>query len=164
MNDTKDTKPSDQTIHPQPIYAYLTPLAFHNYSTQYLTVARAARGESGFSPVPYYLYCRSLELSMKAYLLAKGVEKTELKKRSLGHDLNQILGKGETLGLGTLVKLTDEERREVSKANVYYVHKEFEYANVLKTVQSYPGLPDLGILDVLANRLLTAVHPICLSA
>jgi hypothetical protein len=42
-----------------------------------------------YSPVPYFLYCRSLELVLKAYLLARGVSKGNLNK--FGHDLLKLV-------------------------------------------------------------------------
>jgi hypothetical protein len=157
-------KAKNVTIRVPPIHVNLSPLGFHYYAAQFLAVARSIESGPSFSPVPYYLYCRALELSLKAYLLAKGLSKKELKKKSLGHNLERILNRAEYYGLLSIVQVMDEERQELLKANNYYADKDFEYANVSKIVRGYPELPDMIILDRLAERLINELEPICLEA
>jgi hypothetical protein len=142
----------------------LSPYSFNHYASEYLTVARSIKVGPSFSPVPYYLYCRCLELGVKAFLLLKGVTKQELKTKSLGHNLVDIVVKAESLGLSENVKITKKENSEISKANNYYKNKDFEYVNILKTMKGYPLLPDLHILDKLAERIVGYLKEVCLNA
>ena len=50
----------------------MTPFGFHKYASDYLDTANKWTGETHYSPVPYFLYCRTIELGLKGYLLAKG--------------------------------------------------------------------------------------------
>ena len=157
--------PEDQVIvTPGPLHVNLSPLGFHYYASHFLGAARSAPPARGFSPVAYYLYCRALELVLKALLLERGEPKSELKKKALGHDLLRILAKADELGLASLVKVTAVERDELRKANDYYVDKGFEYFRVIPAVTGYSGLPDLAVLDRLTDRLVSGLHDCCLNA
>ena len=65
------------TIKLETIHINLSPYGFNLYAEEYLAVARSIKIGSTFSPVPYYLYCRCLELGIKAFLSLKGVSKQE---------------------------------------------------------------------------------------
>lgn len=153
-----------QLIMPPPIRANLSPLGFHRYASHFLAAARSAPPAHGFSPVGYYLYSRAIELVLKAFLLERGMTKAELKKRALGHDLLRVLAKADELGLATRVEVTDAEREEIRKANDYYADKEFEYFNVISAVTGYSKLPNLTVMDQLAQRLVSGLHDGCLNA
>ena len=156
--------PEHQVITPGPLRVNLSPLGFHYYASHFLAAARSAPPARGFSPVGYYLYCRALELVLKAFLLERGVAKSELKKKALGHDLLRVLAKADKLGLAALVEVTASEREELRKANDYYVDKEFEYFGLISAVTGYSGLPDLAVMDQLAQRLVSGLHDCCLNA
>jgi hypothetical protein len=142
----------------------INPLAFNYYASHYLQVARTVEITPRFSPVPYYLYCRSLELSLKAFLLLKGLSKNVIRKKPYSHNLETILLKAKELGLGSYVIVSEEERLELLKANDYYNVKDFEYANTMKVVCGYPDLPNLIVLENLAARLVSDLESACLEA
>ncbi len=48
------------------------PVGFAIYADQFLKAAQSVPKSSKSTPVPYYLFCRALELILKAFLLAKG--------------------------------------------------------------------------------------------
>ncbi|HEU0265289.1 MAG TPA: hypothetical protein VFR01_06135, partial [Geobacterales bacterium] len=134
----------------------LTPLGFHQYAEHFLHTARVAPVFPGFSPVQYYLYCHSLELVLKAYLLARGVAMSELRSRSHGHNLLATLMHANQLGLASMATLTSEEHLAFSQANAYYHQKGFEYFNidhVVRSMKNQLDLPALPILDALVERL-----------
>ncbi len=141
----------------------LSPYGFNHYAAEYLAVARSVEVGSSFSPVPYYLYCRCLELGLKAFLLLKGFTKNEL-KRKLSHDLDAIIVKAESLGLSDFLVLSDEEKYEISKANKYYSNKDFEYFNVLNVSQGHSQLPNLRDLDNIGARIIDNLLEACLNA
>lgn len=154
---------ANQVINVPTLHVQLTPLAFHQLARRYRDTARSSQLPTELSPVPYRLYCRSLELSFKAFLLLNGVSKEELKRKPLGHNLHQILARAEALALSTILAMSGQERHEVAKENAYYVDKDFEYANVVRAVDGYRDLPDLAVLDGLVERLLVSLEPLCLS-
>ncbi len=158
------SKAGDGTISVGAGHVNLTPIIFHSYAEQYLTACRTAEAAPGFSPVPYYLCCRSLELSVKAYLLTRGITVEELKSKKLGHDLLRNLTKAQSVGLSDIVTITPDERRELRKANAYYAKKDFEYGQLARVVKGYPEMPALEVLDRLAARLVQVIGPICLAA
>jgi hypothetical protein len=147
-----------------PMVLHITPLGFHRYAAEYLRAALGFQGNGSFSPVPYYLFSRSIELALKAFLLAKGVPKKRLKERNLGHDLEKILKKTISIGLANVVSISPQHTEELRKANNYYTSKGFEYFEVVRTVTGYRNLPDLPVLSDLASLLVSKLEPICLQA
>jgi len=143
---------------------YISPLGFHRYASEFLRATQSFKITDSFSPVPYYLICRSMELALKAFLLAKGVPERTLKGRTLGHNLEKGLKKAVSLGLDKVVSITPQHKEELKKANNYYASKGFEYFKIAKTATGYPDLPNLRVLSDLASLLVTKLKPLCLQA
>jgi hypothetical protein len=124
----------DTRITPPTRPSNISSIGFHRYASEFAKYARdahAAAAVGEFSPVPYYLYCHSLELVLKAFLLEKGVSIRDLPKRKkFGHDLSKILLKAKTLGLEQTVPLAAHWESEVQTANAYYNDKGFEYFDI----------------------------------
>ncbi len=55
-----------QTIAPQMIRVNFSPLAFRLYAKHYYKCKQDFKCPDKFSPIPYFLLCRSIELSIKA--------------------------------------------------------------------------------------------------
>lgn len=155
---------ADVVIKAPPMVLHISPLGFHHYAAEFLRASHGFQNKDSFSPVPYYLYCRSIELVLKAFLLAKGVSKKELKGRKLGHDLERVLEKACSMGLDEVVSISTQHREELKKANAYYASKGFEYFEVTRTVTGYRNLPALPILTDLASLLVAKVEPVCWQA
>jgi hypothetical protein len=155
---------NDIIIKASPFHVFISPLAFLGYSKDFYSAYTSYTSEDPFSPATYYLICRSLELSMKAYLLTEGVSRDQLKKRSLGHDLDKILKKSKKLGLFSIVSMSDEEHVHIAKANSWYVRKGFEYFEIKNIVENCSTLPDIQVLERIANQLIEKLEPVCLAA
>jgi hypothetical protein len=151
-------------IKAPPMVLNISPLGFHRYAAEFLRAAHDFQGNGGFSPVPYYLFCRSTELALKAFLLAKGIPKKSLKERNLGHDLEKVLKKAISMGLAEVISISPRHMEELRKANNYYASKGFEYFEVIKAATGHQNLPDLPILSDLASLLVSKLEPICLQA
>jgi len=151
-------------IKTEPIVINISPFGFHRYSKKFLEVALTFQSDDNFSPVPYYLFCRSIELSLKSFLLAKGVSKSSLKQKNLGHNLEKNLEKAQSLGLNDVVTINTSQIVELKKANNYYNSKGFEYFEVIKAVTGYPNLPNLSLLSALASSLVSKLESICKEA
>ena len=158
--------PRNTVITPATAIVNISPIGFHHYASEFAAFARQAQAGLGgtFSPVPYYLYCRSLELVLKAFLLAKGVAKNDLKGRNLHHDLQKNLLKARALGLEQTDPFAAHWEDEIRKANVYYARKGFEYFDVIAAARGYPQLPALDALNEIVTALLERLEPICLAA
>jgi len=139
-----------------PVKLNITPFGFHKYATDYLDTANRWTSDVRYSPVPYFLYCRALELGLKAFLLAKG-KRLDWVKNELGHDLTKALKKARSNYLDDLANTTDEEEREILIANKYYKSKGFEYFFVSNHVTGLDGLPNLEIIKNYSMRLLNVI-------
>ncbi len=156
--------PKSYTLQVESTVINISPFGFHRYSKEFLIAARAVPLGSGFSPVPYNLYCRSIELGLKAFLLAKGLKKQQLMKREVfRHDLFKGLDLAEKHGFGDFVEVTPIYKEEIKKANTFYDTKAFDYFDVTKAATGYSGLPNLLILDTLAASIIDSTESFCRS-
>ena len=88
---------NDAVVHVPPAEAQVSPLSFHRYASDFLQAALAFPTREMYSPAPYYLHCRALELGLTAFALAKGWLVEDVKQK-LGRDLLHDLGKAKELG------------------------------------------------------------------
>jgi hypothetical protein len=126
------------------------------YATDFLSAAQTFEPpKNRFSPVPYYLICHSIELSLKAFLFSAGFKKKE--RKELSHNLEKALDEAEHKGLSTHLEITSNDREALKKANKLYSIKEFEYFEKLETIYD-PHDFDLDALASFAQRLLDAIE------
>ena len=112
-----------------------TPIGMARYADDFLEAALAvyeARGgtwpSNEVASVPVmFLVGQSLELSLKSYLLSKGVTLKEVRSKDLGHSLRANLKKAKGLGLLTLVTLEQEEIQAISTLDQLYASKQLQY-------------------------------------
>jgi len=118
------------------------------------------------SPVHYFLYCKSIELSLKGFLLAKNVPITILKgKKGIGHDLEKALKEAESRGMLDIVEIPCLYREELRKANYYYVKKQgFEYCDNYEVLRKWGDLPSLKVLCEFASNLVERLEKVCFEA
>ena len=145
--------PSSLPPELQEQFKRLRHVGFLQYAADFAEAARRAPARRTFSPVPYMLFCRSIELSLKAFLLAGGVGLDELASRDLGHNLVRLLARADHAGLQATVTLTARQRGHIKKAHVYYSDKGFEYFKVLAEVFGRKQLPSLTVLAETAGLL-----------
>ena len=127
----------------------MSPVGFALYAEEFLKAGESipehsqARGNTTFTPVPYYLFCRALELILKAFFLAKNRPVDELKTR-YRHDLERLWRDANKLGLSEVVgtRATYFEA-DLANANSYYKGKAFEHFDFRRWAENYEGLPPL---------------------
>lgn len=139
----------------KPIKIRVSPYGFYLYANDFFSAATLWKDLKRFSPVPYYLYCRSIELALKSFILChdKNITTEKLKdKKKYGHDLIKCLNQAEKVFGKRL--LEDKERENVEKANKYYKEKGFEYFRVIDFVCGRQNIPDLLILKQASSKLL----------
>ena len=132
------------------------PSSFHHLAGQYLRAAESCEMTDGFPRVKLFLYCRSIELSLKAFLLAKGVALSKLKgKKGIGHNLERGLEEAKLLGLLDVVEVTCLYEEELRKANYYYVKKQgTEYLDDYEVVMKGSHLASLKVLSEFGSMLV----------
>lgn len=143
----------------------MTPIGLHRFAQEYLSIVRIPEKNTPFSPVPYFLICRSIELSLKAFLRVKNIPMSKLRKKGIyGHDLETLLNNAKKLGIDRCVPFTKNIQKEIRKANEYYNNKEFEYYEALSGMKGYTELPDLLILKGFADELVIGLEVPCTEA
>lgn len=150
-------------IKPKTAHITMGPTGFVVYARDFLNAYESFETDKPFSPAKYYLVCRSVELSLKSYLLLENVPIKKV-KYDLSHNLHKMLRKTKELGIDTVVGITDEEKAEIEKANSWYNRKGFEYFDIQNIVEGKDTLPNLNIMFNLANRLINILKPICLAS
>ncbi|RYZ94246.1 MAG: hypothetical protein EOO68_20625 [Moraxellaceae bacterium] len=147
----------------QGLEADIKPLGFYSVAKEFNLAAKLVHAGGEFQLVTYYLIGHSLELIFKAFLLANGVAVNDLRKKGkFGHDLEKLFLETKRLGVSSYVNITPEDEQHLILANSYYNGKEFEYFDTVKCVTGYPNLPDLCVLERLADKLLDNLYQLCL--
>jgi len=127
----------------------LSPHGFRKWARQFKLCRNLFLShDPGFSPVPYFLNCRAIELEFKARHLETQNQR-EVKDK-YGHNLErsyQHLPNNQR-------SLTPAELKILQAANNIYKGKGFEYFSVSNAMSAYKGFPDLGALDALTNKLV----------
>ncbi len=151
------------TVHVGTATFRMTPVGFVVYAEQFLKAAQSIpKEDKKFTPVPYYLYCRALELILKAFLLAKGHGVDELRKR-FGHNLKRLWKAARKDGLADAVpELPSDIENVLAQANQYYKNKAFEYFDFKRWAHSYEGLPPLDQLGDSIAALIEQLKPYCI--
>ncbi len=137
----------------------ISPYGFHTYAMDYMETAEKWTNEAEYSPVPYFLYCRAIELGLKAFLLAKGKNLAYI-KNSVNHNLSVGLKNARQNSLDDIIETTEIEEEEIEKANKYYKTKGFEYFFVLNHMTGLKELPKLDVLQEYSKKLLVKIKPL----
>jgi len=80
------------TIQPETGHLNMGPSGFVIYARDFLSAFRSYTPDKPFSPAKYYLICRSIELSLKSYLLLQNVPMKTVKNKLI-HNLVKITNK-----------------------------------------------------------------------
>lgn len=144
-------------VHEDPIRT--TPIGLVRYGCDFMEAALAADDKMGtkdgyeiIAPIPVlFLVGQAIELALKSFLLANGVELRKL-KREYGHELHRLLRKAKELGLGKIVKLTVDEESVIEVLDKLYSSKQLQYI-----VTGAKTFPVFGPLEAAALKLLHAI-------
>ena len=130
------------------INANLAPNAFHRWAQHYYKCKQDFESPQRFSPVPYFLLCRTIELELKARHLR--VMTQEQVKKAFRHDLIRAYD-----ALPSPQKQLDSaDVLLLRQANDFYSGKGFEYFDAENALTAYKRYPDLAALDRVARRFL----------
>ena len=130
------------------IDANLAPDAFHRWATHYYQCRQTFDVPHPFSPVPYFLLCRAIELELKSRHLAE--KKQSEVEREFGHHLDRAYA---ALNSSDQI-LSPGEQEILQQASSIYAPKGFEYFDPKDTLNGYRRYPDISGLDGVAKKLL----------
>jgi hypothetical protein len=148
--DEKDA-PRDVPIHAQGFNANLSPDAFHIYATHYYKCKRDfTPPDDYFSPIPYFLLCRAIELEIKARHLKRLTQK-QVKNR-FGHHLLKAY---KALDAQEQI-LSQNERAVLNTADERYTETDLAYFNPELALGAFSEFPDLDMLDTIAKKLINS--------
>jgi hypothetical protein len=75
----------------------------------------------------YFLLGRSIELSLKAFLLHRGLPIKELRKKKFGHNLVTLLNESLNNGIEKEIAINNVEKGVIELLSYDYADKRFEY-------------------------------------
>lgn len=131
------------------IHVNVSPEAFHRWATHYLKCKRDFKSPHKFSPVPYFLLCRAIELEIKARLL-EHMRQPKVKK-DFGHNLVKAYN---ALSSDEKILNKKEEKILQQASDIYDKEKGFEYFIPMDALTGYHRFPDLKVLDSIASKLV----------
>ena len=130
------------------------------FSKDYLAaaaiVAKAANG--AFSDPAHFLFGRSIELALKAFLLARGVSYSILRNK-YGHSLANLLAESRRRRLGLECRLSAQEIGAILLLDTQYSRKRHEYI-----VTGSFSTPSSTSLLFVATKLVTSLERYCVNA
>jgi len=104
------------------------------------------------SLVAYYLVGHAIELGLKSYLYARGLTVADLRRKSYGHQLKDLLAECRRRRIGRIVRFSPAELRSIRLLGETYAAKELEY--MFGGSRTFP--PYAEVVD-LADRLAKGV-------
>ncbi|HEU0073840.1 MAG TPA: hypothetical protein VFS30_07495 [Dehalococcoidia bacterium] len=143
-------KPEPIVVRPDPLRIRIGPASFHRWATHFYKCKQdfVPPDGHGFSPVPYFLLCRAIELELKARHFVRGV--SDVRKQyshKLATSYNDLESFEKTL-------TEDEFGVLVGADNVYSGYKGFEYIQPGDLLRGFSTFPDLVVLDQVASKLI----------
>src|SRR4051812_31472461 len=141
--------------------SHIAPAGLHLYAREFLEAAQSlVPVDAPFSPVRAYLVCRSIELSLKAYLSLTGIPLNKLAQK-YGHDLRRLEQAATSKSLKKYVSLTPQMRSAIHGASLYYAEKVFEYPRLDEAIKAYPNAPDVTLLLEVSELLVVSLKAPC---
>jgi hypothetical protein len=139
---------ANQTIAVPAGQLNLSPTLFHEYAIQYLQCERLFNDHRKFSPIPYFLVCRAIELELKARHLehASRLEVKDQYRHNLQKSYDTLPAAQRTLDASEYAVLVT--------ANNVYDNKGFEYVSVYDAVTGMKNFPVLVVLEQIAAKLI----------
>jgi hypothetical protein len=125
--------------------------AFHLWAAHYYKCKNDFKSPSLFSPLPFFLLCRAIELEIKSRHLTHMTQE-EVKDR-YRHNIEKAYNE-----LNQTEKiLSASEKAILQKASKIYNKKNFEYYHPMSLITRYEHF-DLESLDSIANKLIRDGH------
>src|ERR687898_666558 len=147
--DEKD-EARDVTVDMQELTVNLSPDASHIYATHYYKCKLDfTPPDDYFSPIPYFLLCRAIELEIKARHLKRLTQK-EVKDKFRHH----LLRAYEALDVQEQI-LSQNELAVLKTADELYIKTDLAYFDPVHALTAFSQFPDLDLLDTIAKKLIS---------
>jgi|GEM_PF-1080674 len=135
---------------------------FLNYSRDFLIAAEMVHNKSNEIPLPlptYFLYGRSIELSLKAYLLTCGYTIDVLRKKEFGHNLKALFNEAINKNISEIIEIDNFEEGALEVLNFSYKDKQYEYHpdRPNSGTGCYYHLPHIEVVEQLARKLVAGL-------
>ncbi|MFN9011696.1 MAG: hypothetical protein ACK5XU_06565 [Pseudomonadota bacterium] len=141
--------PTHVVVQAQGFHVNLSPVGFRLWAKHFLACRQSfVAPTEGFSPVPYFLDCRAIELELKARHLETVNQR--FVKDKYGHNLERAY---QNLPPDQQ-SLSPGELRTLQGANNIYKDKGFEYFSVMHAITAFKQFPDLAALDAVTLKLV----------
>lgn len=152
-----------------------TAVGLVGYAKQYLEAAilvdtqMSKRKSFGHiqAPPAVFLLAHGLEITLKAYLLHKGMDLEVLGKRPFGHNLKRLLSEAQKLGLDELYQGSVEELRAVAILDALNVRHQQRYIETGATVslpwddaEQFSVRLHQRVAKKLGNKTLARTYPV----
>jgi hypothetical protein len=138
----------DHRLTAEPGFINFSAFAFRRWAAHYYKCRHDFECPHKFSPLPYFLLCRAIELELKARHLEKK------RQREVAWTFKHRI-KSAYLALPKRQQVLNAEDLAVLKqANAIYATKGFEYVQPLDAATAFKRFPNLGALDRVAQKLL----------
>lgn len=140
----------------KPAMAVMTPYALARMSRDMFGAGKHYKTDDKVPLIKYYLFCASIELGLKAAILATDCTSKRKKhlRSEIGHDLEKAVGECSKLyGLGFLKK---SDLEVIRKINPYFKGKGLEYftGEMMQAMgKGYKALPKVGELKATADKV-----------
>ena len=119
-----------------------TPFGMWRYGNDFRKAALAVltqHNDPAFVPY-YFLLGQSIELSLKAFLMGRGVPLKVLRSRKYGHDLKALLDEARRRKLGFEVNLAPAHCGVIHLLGIEYLGRRFQYIRTGTMILPHSGL------------------------
>ena len=130
-------------VEVKPATVVMTGIEFMQYGNHYLDSAEyvsARRSSTWFDPLPYQLFCQSLELHLKSYIWFVDRLRRQTFKTTYGHDMVKLWNHAKERKISRFCKLTEARDSALNLLGPYYKGRKFAY---LDLSMSSEGIPEL---------------------
>lgn len=135
-----------------------TPEGFLKHAQEFCEAAELVCANSSTVSLPgYFLLGRSVELSLKAFLLQCGFTVKQLRSRPYGHNLRELMRAASENGLTEHVGVGKQEGASIYLLSHDYVTKRLEYR---QTGQEY-ALPFIDVTLRITRELAFGLSEFC---
>ena len=121
----------------------MTGMSYMTYAGRYRAAAQGLESTAaadGFDPVPFQLYCVSIELLLKAFLWYSRSASKHLLKLTYRHDLVKLWHDAKKSGINRYARVTPLRDEIISLVGPYYKDRKFCYLDVVMVFRGYSSL------------------------
>ena len=131
-------------LKPESLTIIITGVYFRKYAVRYQEAAVQALSscvtKEPFDPIPYQLFCQSLELHLKSYIWIKEKYGRDKFRKKYGHDIVKLWRHSKDRGIQKYIKLTPLRERVINLVGPYYKARKFCYLDIDMVYDGYKDI------------------------